>query len=202
MDNLPTAQPQQIQPQEYGPGNPHPKIWLKKKSKRKPKTKKIGRPGKFGQIKIPQLRKILELGATDEQIAKFFGLNYGTFKSYKHDNPEFAASLKEWKRQADERVVDSLFHRALGYEHPSEEIHIVKNKVVRVQTRKIYPPDTTAQIFWLKNRQPGQWRDKHEFNGKGDTHIHLTTINVKEINTDDLTKLLLGRMNGSVPAKS
>lgn len=25
-----------------------------------------------------------------------------------------------------------------------------------------YPPDTTAAIFWLKNRQPAKWRDKKE----------------------------------------
>ena len=122
--------------------------------------KAVGRPGKFGQIKIPQLRKILALGATDEQIADFFGLKYSTFKSYKTQHPDFLAALKKWKEEADKRVEDSLFHRALGYSHPSEEIHIIKNKVVRVAIVKHYPPDTTAQIFWLKNRQSQDWRDQ------------------------------------------
>lgn len=156
--------------------------------------KAVGRPGKFGQIKIPQLRKILELGATDEQIASFFNISYGSLKSYKKDNPEFSAALKEWKRQADERVIDSLFHKALGYEHPSEEIHIIKNKVVRVAMRKIYPPDTTAQIFWLKNRQPEQWRDKQTQDGSAvEKHYHYTTIQLSNKSEQELMSNLLGR---------
>jgi len=31
-----------------------------------------------------------------------------------------------------------------------------------VPTVKHYPPDTTAAIFWLKNRQPAKWREKQE----------------------------------------
>ena len=160
MDNIPTAQPQQVQPE------------VKQKSK-------AGRPSKFKQIKIPQLRKILALGATNEQIAEFFNISLLSLKRYRKDNSEFDTALKRWKEQADERVADSLFHRAIGYEHPSEEIHIIKNKVVRVQTRKIYPPDTTAQIFWLKNRQPDRWRD-HPLLQEGDelkdTKLRFSTV--------------------------
>jgi hypothetical protein len=34
------------------------------------------------------------------------------------------------------------------------------SKVIRVEIVEHYPPDTTACIFWLKNRQPGRWRDR------------------------------------------
>jgi hypothetical protein len=56
---------------------------------------------------------------------------------------------------------------AMGFEHDSEEIKVISmgkegSAIERVAIRKIYPPDPTAAIFWLKNRQSAKWRDKHE----------------------------------------
>jgi hypothetical protein len=55
----------------------------------------------------------------------------------------------------------------MGFEHDSEEIKVISmgkegSAIERVAIRKIYPPDPTAAIFWLKNRQSAKWRDKHE----------------------------------------
>lgn len=66
------------------------------------------------------------------------------------------------KGAADAAVASKLFHRATGYEHPEDDIRAVNGEIVITPTIKHYPPDTTAAIFWLKNRQPAKWRDKQE----------------------------------------
>ena len=53
-----------------------------------------------------------------------------------------------------------MFARANGYEHDEVDIRVVQNEIVQTPIRKFYPPDTTAAIFWLKNRRPDMWRDK------------------------------------------
>ena len=48
---------------------------------------------------------------------------------------------------------------SMGYEHDETDIRVVDKEIVMTPIRKIYPPDTTAAIFWLKNRRPEQWRE-------------------------------------------
>ena len=81
---------------------------------------------------------------------------------WKADNTEFCHALKAGKAEADERVERSLFARANGYEHDEVDIRVVNGEVVQTPIRKLYPPDTTACIFWLKNRRPDLWRDRVE----------------------------------------
>jgi hypothetical protein len=70
-----------------------------------------------------------------------------------------------------------LYQRATGFEHDSEEIKIMSSEngqyVERVPIRKIYPPDTVAAIFWLKNRQKEKWRDKTEIDHSGKIGVSL-----------------------------
>ena len=74
------------------------------------------------------------------------GVSQKTINRWKLQHVEFVTALKSGKAPADERVVQSLYQRALGYDHNG----------------KHYPPDVTACIFWLKNRAPEEWRDRRE----------------------------------------
>lgn len=121
---------------------------------------KMGRPSKYRPEFADQARKLSMLGLTDEEMAKFFDVKKQTLNNWKSDYPEFFASLKEGKVLADGKVVASLYHRALGYSHPEDDIRAIAGEVVITPTIKHYPPDTTACIFWLKNRQPDKWREK------------------------------------------
>lgn len=127
-----------------------------------------GRPSAFKQEYCEQVEKLCRLGATDKEIADFFGVVESTVNKWKIDYPEFSESLKRGKALADANVADRLYQRAMGFEHDSEEIKVVSDgpgagsSIERVPIRKVYPPDTTAAIFWLKNRQPKKWRDKVE----------------------------------------
>lgn len=58
-------------------------------------------------------------------------------------------------------VENALLKRALGYEYQEERIEVSEKDGKRIiQTIKHVVPDTTAQIYWLKNRRPDKWRDK------------------------------------------
>lgn len=121
---------------------------------------KGGRPSAFKDEFCQQATNLCLLGATDDDLAKFFGFDERTINRWKVDHPEFGRALKAGKEGADANIGNSLYQRAIGYSHDSEEIKVVEGAIVRVPITKQYPPDTTAMIFWLKNRRPDLWRDK------------------------------------------
>ena len=126
----------------------------------------MSRPTKFKTTFSRQAKALAVLGATDKQMAGFCGVSESTINLWKQKHPKFSESLKEGKREADNRVVQALFQRAIGYSHPEDDIRVCDNHIVITPTTKHYPPDTTACIFWLKNRRQAEWRDRHEFQGE------------------------------------
>lgn len=121
-----------------------------------------GRPSKFKPEFVAQAEKLAKLGATDIEIADFFEVEVRTLYRWKGENEQFCQALKAGKTEADDRVERSLFARANGYEHDEVDIRVIANAVVQTPIRKYYPPDTTACIFWMKNRRPAEWREKIE----------------------------------------
>lgn len=122
----------------------------------------IGRPSKYRAEFADQARKLCLLGATDKDLADFFDTTEQTVNAWKQAHPEFLESLKSGKSLADAVVAEKLYRRATGYEH--EAVKIVADAKTgaehTVPYTERYPPDTTACIFWLKNRQRDKWRDK------------------------------------------
>jgi len=121
-----------------------------------------GRPTDFNPDYVRQAEKLCKLGATDQELADFFEVHVRTIYRWKGEHDDFCQALKSGKAEADDRVERSLFARANGYEHDEVDIRVVDHEIVQTQIRKFYPPDTTACIFWLKNRRPVEWRDKVE----------------------------------------
>jgi hypothetical protein len=120
----------------------------------------MARPSKFKQEYIEQARKLCKLGATDRELADFFEVTEKTLNNWKLESDEFLQSLKSGKDEADDRVERSLFARAVGYVHDDIDIRVVEGRIVETPIVKHYPPDTTAAIFWLKNRRKEEWRDR------------------------------------------
>lgn len=122
----------------------------------------------FREEYIEQSYRLSLLGATDKDMADFFGVSEQTVNAWKKKQPEFLESIKRGKAEADSRVAQSLYRRATGYERDEVEIKVVAigdnqgSEVQQIPVVKHYPPDTTACIFWLKNRQKEKWRDKQE----------------------------------------
>lgn len=123
---------------------------------------KQGRPSKFKDEFNEQAYKLCLLGATDKELAEFFEVNEDTINEWKRSKEGFSESLKKGKQIADAEVANKLFKRATGYSHDDVDIKIYEGEVIITPLTKHYPPDTTAAIFWLKNRQRKNWKDKQE----------------------------------------
>lgn len=123
---------------------------------------RVGRPSKFDTLDLAQVQKLATLGFTNVQMADFFGVEISTFEKWAQRYEEFFRALKIWKAEADQKVERSLYERAMGYSHPEDKIFVHEGKPIVVPTTKHYAPDTTACIFWLKNRRKDLWRDKQE----------------------------------------
>lgn len=129
-------------------------------------------------------------GLTEEQIANNMGIAYSTLKYWKNDHLAILAALKRGKEVVDIQVENALLKRALGYTYvettreqvidydPDTGKKIGSHMEVTKEVAKEVQPDTTAQIFWLKNRKPGTWRDKRDVGVEG------------TINTGQLGKVL------------
>jgi len=107
--------------------------------------------GKGGPLKYDRrYAKIAALaynaGHIDQEVAELIGIGVPTLHQWKLHHKEFAEARKSGKAPADERVIESLYNRALGF----------------VRNGRYFPPDVTACIFWLKNRRPDEWRDRQD----------------------------------------
>ena len=100
-------------------------------------------------------------GLTDEQIATNCGITATTLYDWKNRFPKISEALKKGKEVVDIQVENALLKRALGYRY--EEVTREKTLdpetgfsclTVTKKVTKEVAPDTTAQIFWLKNRRP------------------------------------------------
>ncbi|MBO5959308.1 MAG: helix-turn-helix domain-containing protein [Lentisphaeria bacterium] len=131
----------------------------------------MARKGKFAEWLTPDGLTVIEGwardGLTDEQTAHNMGISYTTLKDWINKFPAISTALKKGKAPVDIQVENALLKRALGYEYEEtitemEEVSGGKPKKHIRKVTKHMPPDTTAQIFWLKNRRPDRWRDKIE----------------------------------------
>lgn len=127
-------------------------------------------------------------GLTDEQIAHNIGIARGTLYVWQNKYPDIRDALKKGKEVVDRQVENALLKRALGFEYEETKVIIEKDDQGKDRKRqekiiKYALPDTTAQIFWLKNRKPYEWRDRKNIDYEGEgTHI----INILPLKADDI----------------
>ena len=149
-------------------------------------------------------------GLTEEQIAKKCSVSPSTLSEWKNKFPEIAEALKEGKEVIDTLVENALLKRALGYEYietTHERVKVgvdddgqpIHEMVVTKTVTKMVIPDTTAQIFWLKNRKKAEWRDNAERiemeREKLELAKRLTDAQIAKINSDigaDDTEFVIG----------
>lgn len=132
-----------------------------------------GRPSKYD----PSFAKIAErmcmLGATDTDLADALAVNVRTIERWKGEHEDFCRALQLGKDYADDRVERSLYQKAVGYQTDAVKIFMPagKDEPVYAPYRENVQPDTASAIFWLKNRRPDKWRDRHDYD-----HTHTHTI--------------------------
>lgn len=137
-------------------------------------------------------------GLTDEQIAHNIGIVPSTLYEWQKKYPKISESLKRGKEVIDRQVENALLKRALGYEYEEVKQIIEKDEKGKDRKRiektvKHVAPDTTAQIFWLKNRKPEQWRDKRDIEHKGSLEVKNDDIKriEQQLEKDDESRELL-----------
>lgn len=137
-------------------------------------------------------------GLTDEQIASNLGIRRETLYVWKKQYTEISEALSRGKKVIDIQVENALLQRALGYEYKEvkvkEELGICTEKTI---TTKQVVPDTTAQIFWLKNRKPYQWAGRKNHH-TSDSYEQCNQENVKQILIDTIKQLSSGEMDASI----
>lgn len=170
---------------------------------RKPKAKKatpqiedptnpVGRPSAYRPEFAKQAAKLCFLGATDADLADFFEVTTRTIDNWKSRHEAFSAALKPGKSESDDRVERSLYQKAIGYEYDTVKIFNANGSPLIVPYREKVAPDTTAAMFWLKNRRAEQWRDvqKHEHGAPGD---------FSRLSDDELKELIVELASSEVP---
>ena len=142
-------------------------------------------------------------GLTDEQIAHNCGVKAATLYEWKKQYPEISEALKKGKEVVDLEVENALLKRALGYRYtettreperdPATGVPIRDPQTGEIRltvTKKVekeIAPDTTAQIFWLKNRRPDLWRDRKDV--KMDAEVKRDNP-FEGLTTEELKKLI------------
>ena len=101
------------------------------------------------------------------------GISAATLYNWKREHLEILEALKKGKEVVDKMVENALLKRALGYSYKETTRELFVDKATGIEELKVTKvvekeviPDTTAQIFWLKNRKPEEWRDKRNVESK------------------------------------
>ena len=119
----------------------------------------VGRPAIYNESFPLRAYKLCMLGLTDAQLSVAFGVSVDTIDMWKKVHTDFREAVHRGKEEADYEIVNSLYHKAKGFEHPDVVVTTYRGEVTLTPITKYYPPDTGAAIFWLKNRQRQNWRD-------------------------------------------
>ena len=127
-------------------------------------------------------------GLTDEQIAKNLDITPSTLYEWKRRYSEISEALKKGKEVVDIEVENALLKRALGYSYEEKKVDVSEEGTKVTKTIKEVVPDTTAQIFWLKNRRPEQWRDKQDIEHSGAVNVRKVYDEMSEEELMELAK--------------
>jgi len=148
-----------------------------------------GRPSRYKAEYAELAYKFCLLGADDNRLAEMFEVDVSTVNRWKLAHASFCESIKRGKEIADANVAQQLYHRATGYSHPEVITASYQGQITdKVEVVKHYAPDPTAAIFWLKNRQPKQWRDKQDIEHSGEVK-QTVSHDLKQLSPEELKNL-------------
>jgi len=151
--------------------------------RKKIEKKKRGRPKKYANNWPKKAFEFAAKGLTERQISLRLGISQETLINYKSEYSEFSEAIKRGQQESIDKVENSLFKRAVGYEYTETKIEKSGDYEKTIKTKKKVIPDTTAQIFFLKNRRAEIWREKQDIahSGKIDTGIDLSKYTKEEL---------------------
>ena len=157
----------------------------------------VGRPTKWEDVKekLFLIENWAKEGLTNADIAKKLGIAMSTFCEYQNKYSEFKEALKKGKEIIDYEVENALLKKALGYSYEEKTYEKEYNELIgeyaETLTKRVIKevaPDTTAQIFWLKNRKPELWADKHQIENTKEPVININMVNNENLEKDFFDK--------------
>jgi hypothetical protein len=122
----------------------------------------MSRPTEYEPAYCEQAHNLCASGATDFEVAESLGVHVSTLYRWQHQFPEFREALKGGKEVCDERVVRSLYHRAVGYSYNAVKINVNQAGTFITPYVEHVPPDVGAATLWLTNRQSKDWKNKRD----------------------------------------
>ena len=141
----------------------------------------MGRPSTYSPVIIPIVKCAASFGATAEEVAHYLDIPWGSFRRWIYAEPELREALKRGRDASDERVIDSLYRKALS-------------------------GDVGACCFWLKNRKPSEWRDVQHLDHAIGTYIvadrPMSEAEWIEARTKVQPKQIEGQVDSVVPPLS
>ena len=129
----------------------------------------MARPSKYNpRYHDPWIKGLAQKGYTIEEIAHDLEVAPSTLSKWIAENDELSEAIKKGRGYADSQVEMSLYKRAVGYKITKKRTIVEagakgEQKPARIEIcEEELAPDVTACIFWLKNRDPEHWKDKHD----------------------------------------
>lgn len=150
----------------------------------------------FTKKELRSVEWMSKLGATQKELAEFFGVDLSTLEGWVRKYPEFKAAVKAGGVVADMKVVQSLFKRAIGFEYIEEEFSAIEvngqpvpmEKMRRVKRiKKRLPPDVKAQVHWLKVRRKDLWNTSSEMIHKHSGNVNHLHQKIQDIPVEELS---------------
>lgn len=125
-------------------------------------------------------------GATNAEIAAYFECAESTIRSWRNNYPSFDNAIRAGKTEADARVAEGLYSRAVGMKVKTEKVQYDarRGQFVRTDTEEYIPPDVQAASLWLMNRQPEKWkppRQRTELTGEDGKPIEVSDVTAREL---------------------
>jgi len=117
--------------------------------------------------------RLAQQGQTQLEIADAIGIHESTFYRWKADRKEFREALQLGRESADQRVEDSLYHRAVGYSFNAAKVVSDHGSPHIITYREHVPPDVGAAKFWLTNRKGADWKSDTATQQTQNTQVNL-----------------------------
>lgn len=113
---------------------------------------------------LERVNQWAEKGLSLKQISHNMGIAYGTLFEWQREFPQLNDVIKKGQMVVTEEVENAMFMAATGYEYEEETSELMDNGELKVvkKVKKSQAPNVTAQIFWLKNKNPQEWKDRVE----------------------------------------
>jgi hypothetical protein len=118
-----------------------------------------GRKSLYNEAYAEQAFKLCLLGATDEELADFFGVDPRSIYRWQNEHPAFCQAIIDGKVKADAEVAHSLYKTATGHQITAEKVVKNGDRFEAVRYKQFIPGDPNAAYRWLLNRRRRNWTD-------------------------------------------